>query len=244
MTRTGVGERRQDYGGKSISRSGFGSLMLAPRSRRPVRAERDFVAALGEPLLAARPLRAQTLRPLCELLLAHWYGAGRKLLPLVSAEAGEGCSGLATRLAQALAALGVRTLLVDGDLRSPRQHLAFGLKNRGGLADFLAGRSVQFVACRENLAVLVAGGNGAQPLELLAEPRLGRLLEAAARRFGAILIDTPAAAKGPDLQIFAALAGGALVVARRGVANARALARLRRTLAPARARVVGLLLSG
>src|SRR5258708_6090387 len=207
-----------------------------------LRAERDYVAALGEPLVAARPLRPDTLRLVCELLLSCWYGAGRKLLPLVSAKQGEGRSRLAARLALAFAALGVRTLLVDGDRRSPAQHHAFGLKNHQGLADFLDGRGVQFTACRENLAVLVAGRASADPLALLAEPRLGRLLDAAARRFGVVLIDTPAAARGPDLQIFAALAGGALVVARHGAADPRALRKLRRTLAPARARVVGLLL--
>jgi receptor protein-tyrosine kinase len=206
-------------------------------------AEHEYVAALGEPLIAARPLRAHNLRALCELLQTHWCGVGHRLLPLISAEAGEGCSRLAMHLAVALAALGVRTLLVDGDLRSPRQHLAFGLKNRRGLADFLGGGGVQFAACRDNLAVLVAGVARAEPLELLAEPRLGRLLTAAARRFGAVLIDTPAAARGPDLQIFAALAGGALVVARHGAARAAPLRRLRRTLAPTRARVVGLLLN-
>jgi len=207
-------------------------------------AEREYVAALGEPLLAVRPLRADNMRAFCELLLACWCGAERRLLPIVSAEAGDGRSRTAARLALAFAALGVRTLLVDGDLRSPRQHLAFGLKNRRGLADFLGGRGVQFTACRDNLAVLVAGAATAEPLELLAEPRLGRLLTAAARRFGAVLIDTPAAARGPDLQIFAALAGGALVVARHGAARAPALRRLRRTLAPTRARVVGVLLEG
>src|SRR5437868_3998498 len=210
---------------------------------RTLRAEREYVTALGEPLLAARPLRPGTVRPVCELLLGCWYAAGRKLLPVVSAKRSEGRSRLAARLALAFASLGVRTLLVDGDLRSPAQHHAFGLENRAGLADFLDGREVRFSACRENLAVLVAGRSTVDPLALLAEPRLGRLLDAAARRFGAVLIDTPAAARGPDLQIFAALAGGALVVARHGATGASALNRLRRTLRPARARVVGLVLT-
>lgn len=211
---------------------------------RTIRAECEIVAALGEPLLAARPLRRDNLAPLCRLLVGHWYGPGRRLLPLVSAAPGEGRSAAAADLALAFAALGERTLLVDGDFRAPCQHRAFGLPNRRGLADFLAGREVQFAACRENLAVLVAGRAPADPLALLAEPRLGRLLQAVARRFSAVLIDTPAVARGPDLQIFAALAGGALVVARRGMADARALSRLRRALRPARAKVVGLLLAG
>ena len=205
------------------------------------RAEKDFVAALGQPLLAARPLRAETGSAQAEQLLAHWFSR-RRLLPVVSAARGEGRTGLALELARRLAALGVRTLLVDGDLRAPRLHRAFRLKNDHGLADFLAGREVRLTQCGDNLAVLVAGRAPTEPLELLASPRLPPFLRASAARFGAVVIDTPAAERGPDLQIFAALAGGALIVARHHGADVRALSRLRRRLAEASAQVVGILL--
>jgi Mrp family chromosome partitioning ATPase len=136
----------------------------------------------------------------------------------------------------------VRTLLVDGDLRSPRLHRAFRLPNRHGLADFLSGREVQLTQCGENLALLAAGRSPAEPLEVLASPRLPPLLRAAATRFGAIVIDTPAARRGPDLQIFAALAGGALVIARQRGSDTRGLAGLRRNLHECSAQVVGILL--
>jgi Mrp family chromosome partitioning ATPase len=53
-----------------------------------------------------------------------------------------------------------------------------------------------------------------------------------------VLVDTPAAACGPDLQLFAAFGGGALVVTRRA-ASPHGLARLRLLLAGCKARVVG-----
>ena len=213
---------------------------MLPFGGPAVRCERDLVAALGMPLLAARPLRAETRGAQAEQLLAHWFPL-RRLLPVVSAAGGEGRTGLATDLARQLAALGVRTLLVDGDLRSPRVHRAFRLRNRHGLADFLAGGDVQLTQCGEHLAVLVGGEARGNPLELLASPRLRAFLGAAATRFGAIVIDTPAARSGPDLQIFAAHAGGALVLARRP-ADARELRFLGRTLRGSAAKVVGVLL--
>jgi Mrp family chromosome partitioning ATPase len=206
-----------------------------------VRNENDFVAALGQPLLAARPLRRETHRARVEQLLAYWFSRQR-LLPIVSTARGEGRTRLALELARGIAALGVRTLLVDGDLRSPRLHQAFRLPNRHGLADFLAGREVQLTQCGENLALLAAGRSPGDPLEALASPRLPPLLRVAATRFGAIIIDTPAARRGPDLKIFAALAGGALVIARQCGADARALGRLRRNLHESSAQVVGILL--
>ena len=197
--------------------------------------------ALGQPLLAARPLRAETQVAQAEQLVAHWF-SHRRLLPVVSATRGEGRTRLALELARRLASLGLRTLLVDGDLRSPTLHRAFRLKNDLGLADFLAGREVRLTQCGEHLAVLVAGRAAADPLELLASPRLPPLLRASGARFGAVVIDTPPAERGPDLQIFAALAGGALVLVRHQRADARALSRLRRQLRESSAKVVGILL--
>jgi len=213
------------------------------RRRRPVRNESDLVEALGKPLLAARPAREAALRELCRQLLEHWFAEGRALLPVVSADGGEGRTRIAAELAAIFAGMGVRTLLIDADLRSPGQHREFRIANRGGLAEFLAERSVQPAVCGENLAVLVAGSAGADPLELLSRPRLREFVAAAARPFRVILVDTPAASRGPDLEIFAALAGGALVVQRRN-ADQAGLPGLRRMLETARARTVSVVLTG
>src|SRR3954469_24983310 len=93
-----------------------------------LRSEKDFVAAVGAPLLAARPLRAEMHKPQAEQLLAHWFSR-RRLLPVVRSARRAGRTRLALELACSLASLGVRTLLVDGDLRAPRLHRAFQLRN-------------------------------------------------------------------------------------------------------------------
>jgi len=210
--------------------------------RRPVRTERDVLPLLGNPLLAARPLQPEAVRALARQLLEHWFTNERKLLPVVSAGPGDGRSSLARELALQFAATGERTLLVDADLRTPAQHRAFSLKNRGGLADLLAGRDVRLAACRENLAVLVAGAVDDDPLELLSRPRLLEFLKAAARPFSIVLIDTPSAERGPDYELFAALARGALLVVRPGE-DATRIASLRRRLTHCKARPVATVFS-
>ena len=197
--------------------------------RRTVRSERELLDVIGPPLLAARPLRPEALRALSLQLLEHWFNGSRTLLPVISVGARDGRSSLAAELAQTFAAMGERTLLIDADFRSPSLHQKFSLKNTGGLADLLDGRLVRLAACKENLAVLVAGAVREDPLELLSRQRLRHFLGAAARPFRVVLIDTPAAERGPDLEMFAALAGGALLVVRPGEDAAR-LARLRRRL--------------
>lgn len=216
---------------------GAGLTVWQARRRRPVRRERELLPLLGNPLLAARPLQPEALRALACQLCDHWFTSERKVLPIVSAGKGDGRSSVAMQLAELFAQMGERTLLVDGNLRSPSVHRAFRLKNEHGLADLLDDRPVQLAACRENLAVLVAGTLRDDPLELLSRPRLVNFLRAAARPFSIVLIDTPAAECGPDLEIFAALARGALLVVRPGE-DAKRLSRLRQRLLYCKARPV------
>jgi Mrp family chromosome partitioning ATPase len=204
-------------------------------STLPVRCERQLVATLGPALLGARPVRPEALHALAEQIIEHWSGRGRTLVPVIGLHAGEGRSSLALDLAGRLAGLGARTLLVDADLRRPSLHARLGVANERGLADLLDGRKVQLVPVRENLALLPAGRSREYALELLSRPALLTFMHAAARPFQAVVIDTPAAERGPDFEMFAALARGALVIVRPGE-RARELAlfgkRLARCAAP------------
>ncbi|HEX7052533.1 MAG TPA: hypothetical protein VF211_01200 [Burkholderiales bacterium] len=214
---------------------------LLQRRRRAVRHERDIVAALGEPLLAAHPSSPPAVRALAQQLGDYWFAAGRRLLPVVALRSGAGAAALACGLAQALAGEGLRALLVDADLRSPRLHARFGVPRGKGLADYLDVRGLDEVALDGNLALVTAGTVREDPLELLSRSRLRRLLAGFAGRFDAVLLATPGAARAPDFEIFAALAGGALVYSDEGT-EAGELVALRRRLARCAARVVGTVL--
>ncbi len=217
-------------------------MSLIDLHRHRIRSERELNAVVGEPLLAARPLVPEALRALAQQLLEHWFNGGRSLLPVVSTRAQDGRTSLAIELARTFAAMGQRTLLIDADLRSPSLHRRFSIGKGGGLADFLDGRGVRLAACGDNLAVLAAGSVREDPLELLSRERLRRFLGAAARPFRVLIADTPAAARGPDHEMFSALAGGALLVVRKGEQALR-LARLRRRLARCAARPVAAIFS-
>lgn len=216
-------------------------LLLLWRQPRAAaaRSEKNLVGTLGAPLVAARPLAASQLA--CQLL-THWFGCGRPVLAVVSAEARDGAAQVAAELARACARSGEPTLLIDADFRFPALHRAFGVRNRRGLADFLHGGKSELAQCAENLELLVAGRSREDPLELLSRRRMQALLAAAAKRYRVVLVHTPAAARGPDLQLASAFAGGVLVVTRFSTQLA-ALERLRDLLAFCRARVVGTVLN-
>ena len=58
----------------------------------------------------------------------------------------DGADVVAANLAIAMAQLGRQTLLVDANLRRPRQHEFFGLKPAAGLSDLLQNRDVDIEA--------------------------------------------------------------------------------------------------
>lgn len=237
--------RRHPSLGLNLALGGSGGLALGVawlaarrRARRPVRSERELVRALGEPLLALRPLAPQALRELCARLLEHWFTPQRRVLAIVSAQPGEGRTRLAAQLAAAFAAMGEKTLLIDGDFRAPALHRAFKLPNAHGLADLLDDRRVSVASAGTNLSVMVAGTPRADPLELLSRSRLPAFLAEARKHFRVVLIDTPAAARGPDFQMFAALAGGALAVTAQESADMQSLRGLHAGLQFCSARLV------
>lgn len=174
-----------------------------------------------ELVAAYQPFGAQVelLRALRSQLMLRWFAAGRKTLAISGANAGEGASYLAANLAVVFSQLGERTLLIDADLRKPRQHTIFNLGNRPGLSDMLVGRANQGAAVSRisnfvDLSVLTAGAVPPNPAELLSRAALPVLLGELAESFDVILIDTPPAGMNADALTIAARAAGAMMVIR------------------------------
>ncbi|HUO44275.1 MAG TPA: chain length determinant protein tyrosine kinase EpsG [Burkholderiales bacterium] len=179
---------------------------------------------LGKELVAAyepfgRPV--EELRILRTQLLLRWFNAeaGRNMVAIVSPGSGEGRSYLAANLAVIFAQLGEHTLLIDADLRAPRQHRIFNLEDRSGLSAILSGRgdysAIAPISALLGLSVLTAGAVPPNPQELLMRGAFSSLLREARTRFDVVILDTPASAAYADAHMIAAQAGGAVVLARK-----------------------------
>ena len=135
-----------------------------------------------------------------------------------------GRSFLAANLATVFAQVGARTLLIDADLASPRQHLLFRLENRAGLSSVLAKRArlntVCLVTGLPGLAVLPSGPLPPNPHDLLARPTFGQLLRRCERDFHVILIDTPAWSDDRSARMIAAAAGAGILLVQTGLTSA------------------------
>jgi protein-tyrosine kinase len=169
--------------------------------------------------------QVEALRALRAQLMLRWFDTDvdHKALAIVSAERKEGRSFIAANLAVVFSQLGEHTLLVDADMRNPRQHQLFGLDNRAGLSALLSGRggpdAIQRIPSLLDLSVLPAGALPPNPSELLGRPQFLELLEELAREYDVILLDTPAAAETADAQTVTTRAGSALIVVRKNASR-------------------------
>lgn len=162
----------------------------------------------------------EELRMLRSQLMLRWFsnGADHKGLAVVSAGAGDGRSYIAANLAIVFSQLGERTLLIDADMRTPRQHRLFNLGKRAGLSDILVGRAgsdaIVSLDALPSLSILSAGAIPPNPQELLGRQSFSKLLLSLGEEFDVMILDTPPASTCADAHTVAVRTGAALVVAR------------------------------
>ena len=217
---------------------------LVPTKSGATGASRELVAAF-----APFHPRTEEMRALRTQLLIRWYNpdAGRNALVITSPDAVEGRSYVAANLAVVFSQLGARTLLVDADLRNPRQAQIFGLPSGQGLSTLLAGRSEHKatfpVAGLTRLSVLPAGPLPPNPQELLSRPTFAALVKDMQSLYDVVILDTPPACRYADAQSITFRAGDALVVARKNHTSVESTSKVVRELAATGARVVGTIIN-
>jgi capsular exopolysaccharide synthesis family protein len=192
---------------------------------------------------------AEAIRALRTHLMAQHFQGGRRALAVCAASGGVGCSFVASNLALGLSQIGVKTLLIDGNLRDPSLHAVFGASAQPiGLAECLASDEPTFgdfiqSEVRQDLSVMFAGYTPRNPQELLAASRFQDLMEFCMREFEATVIDTPPANVCADARRVSTVIGYSLIVARRNASYVDDVKALAGQLAADHASVVGCVLN-
>lgn len=207
--------------------------------------------ASPELITLAQPfsVQAEAVRAVRSQVTMRWNkpDAPRQGLAVISPATGDGKTYFAANLAVSLAQLGGRTLIVDADLRSPRQHEVFRVSNGAGLSTLLSGRAehqvIQSVDGVPGLFVLPCGPIPPNPLELIERPAFGLLMRELATKFDYVIIDTAAASQGADACVVAAKCGAALVLTRKHENKVLALQDLVASLAGSTVQLVGAVLN-
>ena len=220
----------------------YAYLRKTPGEARPLS---DELVAAYQPFSA----RVEQLRAIRSQLMLRWFDRAeeRQVLTIVGAERNEGRSYLAANLAIVFSQLGERTLLVDADMREPRQHFLFHLENQLGFSTLLAGRSREEAIVRipdlAGLSVLPAGPTPPNPLELLNRLNFDEFMIQVKGAYDVIIVDTPSMSSGEDAAMIAVRTGAALAVARAGSTKVAGFTDLVQGLMDAGVAVVGSVLN-
>lgn len=186
----------------------------------------------------------EAIRALRTHIMARHLEIGRRALAICAPTPGVGCTMVAANLAVALSQIGVKTLLVDANLRTPSIDKLFQPSGPvTGLQQCLSGDEPfsEFIEPEvlPDLSIMFAGGFSANPQELLASGRFADLMNFCLRDFEMTILDTPPANRCSDVHRISMVAGYGLVVARRNLTYIHDLKTLVSQLESDHAKVIG-----
>jgi len=150
-------------------------------------------------------------------------GGSPLLLTVTSPGVGEGKSLVSANLALAFAYAGLRTVVIDGDIRRGALHRLLRANRRPGLTDHLTGRApleqVLQTTPYKDLSFIGCGSRMHNSPELLSATTMVDLLAALRSRYDVVLVDTAPLAAGADPYTMASHTKNLLVVLRAGVTD-------------------------
>lgn len=139
-----------------------------------------------------------------------------RLLTVTSPGPGEGKTMISSNISIAMAQSGLKTVIIDADLRRPRVHKAFDLENNHGLSSILAdGMDLDDAVQKtnvENLDILTSGPIPPNPSELLHTEDFKALCKALGKKYDRVIFDSPPMGAVSDPIILSHMVDGTLLV--------------------------------
>ncbi len=174
---------------------------------------------------------------------------------LTSVSRGEGKSWASSNLAITFAQAGKNVIIIDSDMRRPRQNKIFEINMFPGLSNYLSGvqhggeeRSVEFKECIrtteiENLFVLPAGSIPPNPSELLSSKKMANLIDELKEIFDIIIVDGAPCLVVTDATIISRLVDSTILVVAQKQTKMEDLVEAKKRIENVGGRVTGVILN-
>jgi len=166
---------------------------------------------------------------------------------VTSAMPGEGKTVSAANLAVTLAQSGKTVLVVDADLRRPRQHRIFGVKNTFGLTTYLTDsvpvKDVIKSTDIPNLFLVNAGPVPPNPAELLGSDKMSRFIKMMSEEADFVIFDLPPMLEISDALVLGAKVDGMVLVVHGDKTSREALKKARERLDLLKVRTLGVIIN-
>lgn len=151
-------------------------------------------------------------------------------------------------LAVTFAQGGSETILVDADLRQPKQHRIWGISGQRGLTgmmvdDAAISQPPLQAAGVENLRIMVSGELPPNPADLLSGKRMDEIIGVLKARADYVLFDSPPVLAAADAALLGIKLDGVLLAVRAGDTRRDHTAQARQALERVHVRVVGAVLT-
>lgn len=140
-------------------------------------------------------IASESFKTIRTSLLLSFPEAPPATILVTSSRPGEGKTFVATNLAVSLAQLDRKVLLIDADMRNPRVHRIWRMRNDTGLSRYLtsdvSAADVTRPSKIKGLSLITSGSKTPRPAELLSSKRLDQLLELLKGQYDHVIIDSP-----------------------------------------------------
>ena len=199
-------------------------------------------------LLQPRSAAAEAYRSLRTNLMFSSVEDPIRTLLVTSAAREDQKSHTLANLAVTFAQSGNQTILVDADLRQPKQHEIWDIDNSRGLSTMMLDDSAIMdppVNDTEvgNLQVISAGDSPPNPADLLGGKRMDEIIGALKDRADYVLFDSPPILAATDAALLGIKLDGALLAIRAGNTRRDHTAQARQALERVHVRIVGAVLT-
>jgi Mrp family chromosome partitioning ATPase/capsular polysaccharide biosynthesis protein/cell division septation protein DedD len=188
-----------------------------------------------------------------------------KTIAITSASQGEGKTLVAVNLAISLAQAGLKTLLIEADMRRPAIAKVFGIEERTGLTDIMLGNfpwrdtvktitdiimgkmamdDIMRTPGLDNINIITSGGMPPNPAELIGSESFVNFLKDAKKEYAFIILDSTPVLAAADAAILGEKVDEVFIVYRINVVSGNLLKRAVARLGQVQCNVAGVILNG